>query len=185
MRASSAKAALRAELSAARRERSAESIATARAAIRAAVLAQRATRGWACIASYEPLRTEPGSPELLELLWRAGVRVLVPLLRPDRDLDWAEWDGTRAASGPAVGIDAINAAEAVLVPALAVARDGTRLGRGGGSYDRALVRAGPGVPIAALVYDDELRAELPRDRWDVRVTAVVTPSGWQDLSATR
>lgn len=184
MPAPSAKAALRAELSTARRERSAESIAAARAAIRAAVLAERATRGWTCVAAYEPLPTEPGSLELLEQLRRDGVRVLVPLLRPDRDLDWTEWDGPRAAPGPALGVDAIRAAEAVLVPALGVARDGTRLGRGGGSYDRALVRAGTAVPIMALVFDDELHAELPRERWDVRVTGIVTPSGWQELTAT-
>lgn len=184
MPAPSAKAALRTELSTARRERSAESIAAARAAIRAAVLAERAAHGWMCVAAYEPLATEPGSLELLELLRQEGVRVLVPLLRPDLDLDWTEWDGPRVAPGPVLGVDAIRAAEAVLVPALAVARDGTRLGRGGGSYDRALVRAAAAVPIVAVVFDDELRAKLPRERWDVRVTGIVTPSGWQELAAT-
>jgi len=46
-------------------------------------------------------------------------------------------------------------------------------------YVERRVRAG--VPAAALLYDDELVEELPSDDWDVPVTAVVTPAGWQDL----
>ncbi|MGI8761179.1 MAG: 5-formyltetrahydrofolate cyclo-ligase, partial [Jatrophihabitantaceae bacterium] len=76
---------------------------------------------------------------------------------------------------------AVAAADAVLVPALAVARDGTRLGRGGGSYDRALLRRRPGAPAAALLFDGELLDALPREQWDVPVQAVVLPAGWQDL----
>ena len=43
----------------------------------------------------------------------------------------------------------------------------SRLGRGGGSYDRALPRVRPGIPVVALLYSDEVRAELPREPWDV------------------
>jgi hypothetical protein len=41
------------------------------------------------------------------------------------------------------------------VPALAVGRDGTRLGRGGGSYDRALARVGAAIQTVALLYPGE------------------------------
>ena len=76
-------------------------------------------------------------------------------------------------------VDAIATVDAVLVPALAVAADGTRLGRGGGSYDRALSRVQSGVPVAALIYDAEVMVHLPADAWDVPVTAYVSPgSGW-------
>jgi 5-formyltetrahydrofolate cyclo-ligase len=74
-------------------------------------------------------------------------------------------------------------ADAVLVPALAVGRDGVRLGRGGGSYDRALARVAPGTPRAALLFDEELVDALPADPWDVPVTDVVSPSGWRALPA--
>lgn len=178
---SAEKARLRAELTAARRARSAEDISAARSAIRTAVLAEQATRSWRCVAAYVPLSSEPGSRELLDDLAAAGVRVLVPVLLPDLDLDWAEWDVAAGAPGAALGRDAVAGADAVLVPALAVARDGTRLGRGGGSYDRVLPRVPRGVPIAALLYPGEVLARLPREDWDSRVTAVVTPSGWTDL----
>ena len=146
----------------------------ARRAVRDHVLARAS--GWAWVAAYEPLRTEPGSIELLTSLIALRVRVMVPVTLPDRDLDWREWP-----DGDPLGLDAVSAADAVLVPSSAIAFDGTRLGRGGGSYDRALGRARTGVPLAALLYDDELVASLPRDEWDVPVTAAVRPMGWTDL----
>src|SRR5262249_28958165 len=124
-------------------------------------------------------RTEPGSTELLAALHAHRITVLVPVLLPDRDLDWADW--TPAGSGAQLGVDAIGHVDLVLAPALAVARDGTRLGRGGGSYDRALARCATGTVLAALVFDEEVVAALPHDEWDVPVQAAVTPSGWLAL----
>ncbi|MCW2542557.1 MAG: 5-formyltetrahydrofolate cyclo-ligase, partial [Frankiales bacterium] len=74
---------------------------------------------------------------------------LLPVVLPDLDLDWAEYDGTHAVSakglhepvGGRLGVDAIASCDLVLVPALLVDRTGTRLGKGGGCYDRALLRA--------------------------------------------
>jgi 5-formyltetrahydrofolate cyclo-ligase len=79
--------------------------------------------------------------------------------------------------GPRLGPDAVATADVVLVPALAVGRDGVRLGRGGGSYDRALARVPVGTFVCALLYDEELLAEVPRADHDRAVTAVVTPRG--------
>ncbi len=83
-----------------------------------------------------------------------------------------------------LGVDAVRSVDALLVPALAVDAAGSRLGRGGGSYDRALARVPAGTPVAALLFDDEVLAldAVPRDAWDRPVTAVVTPSGWRDVS---
>jgi 5-formyltetrahydrofolate cyclo-ligase len=164
-----------------RRGLSAEAIADARAAVCAAVLARAREQGWHRVAGYLPLRTEPGSVELLEGLSGLGIEVVVPVLRPDRDLDWAAWQSATRQAGPTGGIAAIARVDVVLAPALAVAADGTRLGRGGGSYDRALARVAPSTPVAALLHDGELVQHLPRADWDRQVTAVVTPAGWQEL----
>lgn len=169
----------RERLSAARRARGDDERERARAAVRTAVLAEVAVHLWDCVAAYEPLRTEPGSLELLHDLHATGVRVLVPVTLPDRDLDWFSW--TPAGHGAPLGLDGIAAADAVLVPALAVARGGTRLGRGGGSYDRALPRTVAGTPRLALLFEGELLDTLPRDPWDQPVTGVVTPSGRHDV----
>ena len=175
--ASADKLRLRAELQAVRKSRRPEDLELARAAILGHVLGRAA--GVQRVAAYLPMRTEPGSTELLAALHAGGATVLIPVTLPDRDLAWAEW--TLAGPGEVLGVEAIAAAGLVLVPALAVDRAGTRLGRGGGSYDRALARCGPGAVIAALVFDEEVVAALPRDEWDVPVQAAVTPGGWIDL----
>ncbi|MGI8761409.1 MAG: 5-formyltetrahydrofolate cyclo-ligase, partial [Jatrophihabitantaceae bacterium] len=96
------KARLRRELSAARAARCGADVELARSAVRDAVLARSVALGWRCVAGYVPLRTEPGSVELLDALTERGVRVLVPVLLADRDLDWAPWP-TFAAAPPARG----------------------------------------------------------------------------------
>jgi 5-formyltetrahydrofolate cyclo-ligase len=171
------KAQLRASLLAGRRGRNADELARARAAVRDGVLG--AVVGVTRVAAYEPMRTEPGSTELLAALHAGGMTVLVPMTLPDRDLDWRQW--TPAGPGERLGVDEIGRVELVLAPALAVARNGTRLGRGGGSYDRALARCATDTVLAALVFDEEVLDELPHDEWDVPVQAAVTPSGWQAL----
>jgi 5-formyltetrahydrofolate cyclo-ligase len=178
---SAAKVSRRRDLTAARLARPADAIEAARRDVCAAVLEHCAAAVWRCVGAYVPMRSEPGSTALLDELTRAGVRVLVPVLLADRDLDWAEWDATTRGAGPTLGVAAISQADALLVPALAVARDGTRLGRGGGSYDRVLQRAPAGIPVAALLFEGELVDELPSDDWDMPVTAVVSPTGWHEL----
>jgi 5-formyltetrahydrofolate cyclo-ligase len=143
----------------------------------------------ATIAAYVPVGPEPGGPDLPRVLAATGARVLLPVLRPDNDLDWAVFTGDLASGprglsepvGARLGVDGLRSADLILVPALAVDRLGRRMGRGGGSYDRALARLPPGTPAVALLHDGELLAELPRDSWDCPVTAVISPSGWQDV----
>ena len=183
-----AKAAVRARCAAARGARTADELRAARAAITAHVLGRAAAHRWRRVAAYEPLGTEPGSRELLSGLVGLEVEVLVPVTLPDRDLDWRPVAATGGgfgggAFGAVLGRDAIAGVDCVLAPAFAVARDGTRLGRGGGSYDRALARLPGSAVVAALLFDDELADVLPRDPWDVAVDAVVQPSGWHDLGA--
>jgi len=174
------KPALRAAALEARTQRAQPDISAARAAIRSLALNRAVRQGWQAVAGYRPLRTEPGSIELLDDLVDAGVEVLVPVLLSDRDLDWTRWPD--ASEQPLLGPDAVRAADAVLVPALAVDLTGVRLGRGGGSYDRALARVRSGTTTVALLFDGELVEALPTDPWDVPVQAALLPEGWHDLS---
>ena len=137
----------------------------------------------AIVAAYVPVGPEPGGPELPFVLATAGVRVLLPVLRPNHDLDWAEFTGDLAAgprglsqpTGARLGVGALASADLILVPALAVDRSGHRMGRGGGSYDRALVRAA--APVVALLHDEELVDTVPAEPHDRPVHGVLTPAG--------
>ena len=79
-------------------------------------------------------------------------------------------------SEPVRGPGTVARADIVLVPALAVDEHGHRLGRGGGSYDRALARVGGQIPTIALLYDDELLPSVPAEPHDQRVRVVARPS---------
>lgn len=127
------------------------------------------------MAIYRSLPTEPPTEALAEMLHARAVVVLVPEMLTDKDLDWHELraDGSE---GSRLGPDAIGVAQVIFTPALAVDDSGTRLGQGGGSYDRALARRHPHAVVVAIVNDEEYAVQpLPRDAHDVRVSAVITP----------
>jgi 5-formyltetrahydrofolate cyclo-ligase len=151
-------------------------------------------------AAYVPVGTEPGGPDLPDVLLAA---------LPDLDLDWAVHPrprspapgssghasaadtsalgpvapgglaagprGLREPIGDRVGVDAVRHVDLLIVPALAVDRSGVRLGRGGGSYDRVLSRAGAAW-IVALLHDGELLDAVPAEQHDRPVHAVITPA---------
>ncbi|MGH3915148.1 MAG: 5-formyltetrahydrofolate cyclo-ligase [Pseudonocardiaceae bacterium] len=139
------------------------------------------------VCAYWPVGSEPGSPSLVDGLLRRGCRVLLPVVAAVGPLDWAEYTGAeslrpgpfglREPTGPRLGCAAVAEAMLVLVPALAVDRRGTRLGRGGGHYDRTLPLAKAGTPLIAVVRDDEVLPWLPFEPHDVLVSAALTPGG--------
>jgi 5-formyltetrahydrofolate cyclo-ligase len=138
------------------------------------------------VAAYVSIGTEPGTHSLLFAMWKRGTYVLVPKLLPGGDLDWASYEGPDSLSPgpyglleptePPRGSDVVRGADLMIVPALSVSATGTRLGRGGGSYDRVLARIDPGILTIAPVYDAELVESLPAEPHDRPVRAAVTPS---------
>ena len=139
----------------------------------------------ATVAAYVSIGTEPGTGPLLDALSAMGRRVILPVVLPDLDLDWAVYDGPEHLArarrgllepdGERLGPEAVATADVVLTPGLAVDRTGMRLGQGGGCYDRALGRVPVGTFTCTLLYDGELLDEVPAAPHDRRVTAVVTP----------
>lgn len=134
------------------------------------------------VCAYVPVGFEPGSVAMLDAL--AGVRVLLPIARDGRPMQWGEYRpgelvtapfGLREPAPPWLPAESIGEAAFVLVPALAVDRRGVRLGRGAGFYDRALPLADPTARLVAVVRDDELVDALPAEPHDVAMTHALTP----------
>jgi 5-formyltetrahydrofolate cyclo-ligase len=179
------KAALRAELLAARRTLTAEQRAAAGRGLRDAVLELPETQMAGTVAAYYSVGAEPDTRGLIFALWKRGTYVLLPLLRPDGDLDWASYEGPdslapgprglQEPTEPPRGVTAVTSADLIIVPALAADSGGARLGRGGGSYDRALTRVGAAILTVALLYDGERLERIPSGPHDVAVRAVATP----------
>jgi len=190
-----AKTAVRDRLLTTRRRRSLAEVGESARATSAHLLAAPEVRRAAIVAAYVSTASEPGTGPLLAALADAGKRVLLPVLLPDGDLDWALYRGPDhlqparlgllEPDGERLGVDAVATADAVLVPGLAVAADGLRLGRGGGSYDRALGRVPVGTFTCVLLYDDEVGVEVPTEPHDRPVQAAASPAGVRDLRPDR
>jgi 5-formyltetrahydrofolate cyclo-ligase len=155
------------------------------------LLGTESVRRAASVAAYVSVNGEPGTGPLLDGLRAAGKRVILPVVLPGLDLDWAVYRdpgdlvparlGLLEPAGERLGTDAIATADVVLVPALAVSPAGVRLGRGGGCYDRALGRVPVGTFTCALLYDGEVGLDVPVEPHDRPVLYVATPSGVRRL----
>jgi 5-formyltetrahydrofolate cyclo-ligase len=171
--------------------------------------------GSVAIAAYIAAPGEPDVAGIRSAVRAAGGAVLLPIPRPDRALDWAHDDGHYRPEGrypievPAGAVIGSGAAgllahgvTTILVPALAVDHSGTRLGQGGGYYDRLLAdlatwsalhdgsrpAAAAAVPadalrVVAVVRDEELlpAGTLPREPHDQPMAAVLTPTRYLAL----
>ncbi len=192
-----AKASLRAAILAQRETRSERRRSDAAAGFAIILGAIPDVREARTVALYAARRFEPHTNLALEKLHAAGKQILFPVLGTGLQRQWACFRGLddlvqRAPgrppepSGEALGIDAIAQADAVIVPALAVDTAGSRLGHGGGWYDRALGHVRPGVKVIAMVFPDEVydatTHPLPQEDHDRPVDGVATPQEWYWLT---
>ena len=142
-------------------------------------------RPGAVVTSYAAVPGEPPTAAVHAFLTAHGIRVLLPITLGDFDLDWH--DATDPLAMP-LGAGAVAGADLVLAPGLAADRTGTRMGQGGGCYDRALARC-DGTPTVVLLHPGELVGDddppLPREPHDRAVDAVLTAEGLVDLGLSR
>ena len=141
------------------------------------------------VALYLSRLPEPSSLTLAAELHRANWRLLVPAPGPSsapwRDPAWAWYDeplvvgprGIPLAPGPALPPETLAEAGVIILPGLAGARDGGRLGYGGGWYDKALWHASPTAERWLLLGEDEVFDHLPEEAHDIGVSRLVTPAG--------
>lgn len=172
------KGALRARLAAQRIART----ASERALLDAALTARADRCQAASIAAFVPTHGEPGSLAVLDALAERA-RVLLPLTDiAGRALSWGDYGGSHTLVPGPFGVPqppavtgTLDEVEIVLVPAVAIGLDGSRLGHGGGFYDRALTGL-PRERLVGVVHDDEVLESLPAEAHDVRVGWLCTPS---------
>lgn len=193
LEAEDAKNALRGAIRAARETRSDRRREEAARALADIVLTIPEVRDAERVGLYAARPSEPGTSALLRELDDLGKKILLPVLGAGLQRDWAEYAGAddllqRAPgrppepSTPAQGPAALETADVVIAPALAVDTHGHRLGQGGGWYDRALAHVRPGVKIIAVVFPEEIydatERPLPQEDHDLPVDGVATPLEW-------
>ena len=139
---------------------------------------------------YLSLPDEPETRDLIRQAWDQGKKVALPKTDIQHGLTW--W---QILPGPLPALDTLweplpgnhpaippELIEGFCVPGRAFDARGTRLGRGGGHYDRALARRSREAWVTGLFFGIQEVENLPREAHDVSLPQVVTEHGWRTLS---
>lgn len=139
-------------------------------------------RAPARVAVFSPMGNEPPTDVLDSMLRSSGFDVCYPRLhvdllhmalsRPDALVRGKH--GFNEATGPAVDPLTLSV---VVVPGLAFGRDGSRLGRGKGHYDRYLTLVGSRCMLVGWTNECRLFETVPTEPHDVRMHCIVTEGG--------
>ena len=150
------------------------------------------------VAAFSSMRGEIAMDPSLDLLVGRGYQVLIPMLGTGIQVGWGrlqseqDLEGMKRIPGwrpdepnmPALPPQALNQADLILVPALAIDHAGIRLGRGGGWYDRALALRAEQAPVVGICWPGEFVEDpLPHLDHDLPVDAVLTPEGFTPTAA--
>lgn len=192
---------LRSRMRALRREVGTREAREAASAVKNILLAEPSVRTAANIAVYAATDGEVDVSDVASWAQRAGKRVFYPAMREDETVqtrlriafvEWlpaARWTtGAFGIPEPAGGEEiAIEDCDAALVPGVAFGKDGSRIGRGKGYYDRALAflaeGSRPRPPVLfGICHDFQITEGLEQSPSaakdsDIPMDAVVSPSG--------
>ncbi|OFI40101.1 5-formyltetrahydrofolate cyclo-ligase [Arthrobacter sp. SW1] len=151
-------------------------------------------------AVYLGVGKEPPTLPLIKALHGAGHRVLLPVCEDDRQLSWVLWTPATAfhrsrfapidePDGERLDSSVVASADGIFLPATAVDGSGSRIGQGGGYYDRLLERLdgeGTRPPSIAVVFSEEVlpAGTIPAESFDQPVPAALTPDGEVRFSVT-
>lgn len=158
------------------------------------------------IAAYVPLADEPGAGFLLKALETVVDELWLPICMPNARLHWSRYAGPDSLHipnprlpvsepvGPGIAsADCLPRLDLIVVPALAIARDGYRLGKGAGFYDQAIAEARAHVSSRAesaascmpellgLVFAAEVCDSVPHNHRDCAVDKIMTEMGFRNL----
>lgn len=136
------------------------------------------------VAAYWPIRDELDIKHLIVKLMDAGQPVALPVVLGDEEpLELRLWQegaplyeagfGTLAPEHGAPRVEP----DVILMPLLGFDRHGTRLGYGGGYYDRTLAHLARRPRLVGFAFARQEIDHIPRDAHDVPLDAVVTELG--------
>ncbi len=147
-------------------------------------------RNSSIIACYMPMRTEISPLKAMQQLVNGGKRVCVPMIQGSaKPLKFFEWkpdcELKIGAFGAAIPVGTKKLIpDFVVAPMVAFDEAGTRLGYGGGFYDRTIeeLRQQNRVPYIGLAFEAQKASELlPKEPTDIVLDGVLTEAGYHNF----
>ena len=136
------------------------------------------------IAAYWPIRDELDCRQIMTRLLDEGRRVCLPVVvGKDQPLEMRLWEQGSPLSAAGFGTLAPEAGAAtaepdlVLVPLLGFDKHGTRLGYGGGYYDRTVAAMARKPRLVGFAFSAQEVDLVPREPHDLQLDAVITERG--------
>jgi 5-formyltetrahydrofolate cyclo-ligase len=136
------------------------------------------------IAGYWRIRDELDCQPILIRLMDSGQKVVLPVVEGnDAPLDLRVWEADAPLYEAGFGTLAPSdlapraAPDVVLMPLLGFDSEGTRLGYGGGYYDRTLAVLPRKPMLVGLAFAAQELPHIPREQHDVPLDAIVTENG--------
>jgi len=146
-------------------------------------LGHRAYRSSRAVALYSPIGNEVPTHRIHDHALASGRRVFYPRLgdvtvslledESEKDLLPGKYGILEPAGNCCLSEDNLRSL-VVFVPAVLLDKEGNRLGRGGGWYDRTLTSLGEEVIRVALAFEFQLIEEVPTEKWDCPVDFIIT-----------
>jgi len=135
---------------------------------------------------FASFRTEVDTAELIRTSLSTGKRVVLPKVEKDSQelrlyeiRDFGELSpGYLGIPEPPVreGQMSINDVDLVIIPGAGFDISGSRIGYGGGYYDRLLAGLQKPVPVIAPAYEEQVVDVIPSEPHDIKVQIIATDS---------
>ena len=184
------KDALRKEILKARRSLPAEYRQRASEAIMARLLGCEVYRQAEAVMAYAPMADEVQLQGLLEHSLQVGKLLALPYVISQGLMAAVRLKALAALTEGAYGILTVadegremlpsGSLDMIVVPGVAFGLDGSRLGMGAGFYDRFMSENEPQALRIALCFDCQLAEEIPMEKHDQRVEAIITETRFID-----
>jgi 5-formyltetrahydrofolate cyclo-ligase len=136
------------------------------------------------VAAFWPIRDEIDIKPALARLMDSGQPVCLPVVvGKDQPLEWRQWLDGAALTPAGFGTLApdelapVVVPDVILMPMLGFDTHGTRLGYGGGYYDRTLQSIAKRPRLIGFAFSVQAFDFIPREPHDVPLDAVVTEDG--------
>lgn len=131
---------------------------------------------------YHPLPDEVDVTPLLDKAFRAGKRVYLPVVTGACAIEVRRWApgtqmrtgafGIQEPTGADVSMEECGRIDLAIVPGMGFDREGHRLGRGKGYYDRLLART-PHAHLMGVCLPFQLLREIPHEAHDIDMDSLV------------